>query len=235
MRLLVTRPRRESEALESLLEAQGHEVLVEPLLEIRFAQDIDVDLVGVQALVFTSANGVEAFARVSEARALPVFVVGKVTAGAAQAAGFENVVTSGGDVDLLAADVAEGLDPGHGSVLHAAGSHVAGDLKGLLEAEGFEVRREVLYEAVAATAFTDLARRALEADEIDAVLLYSWRSAICFAELLKREALPGAGLACLCLSKNVAKALDGLNFSKILVAGRPEQDLLLKLLKEASN
>ncbi|TNE38380.1 MAG: uroporphyrinogen-III synthase [Alphaproteobacteria bacterium] len=235
MRLLVTRPEKESAALAAVLMERGHEVLIEPILEIVFDEAQEVPLEGVQALLFTSANGVEAFARVSDNRALPVFAVGKVTAKAARAAGFVIVSVSGGDVDLLAADVAAALGPRNGALLHVAGSHVAGDLKGYLEKRGFEVRRSVLYEARERDAFSEETAKALESGALDGVLLYSWRSANGFAELIRNLGVPLDHVTCYCLSKNVAKALEGLNFKEILVAERPEQDLLLKLLPETSH
>ena len=55
------------------------------------------------SLVFTSANGVAAFAALTPDRALPVFTVGDATAEAARAAGFAAVRSAGGDIGMLAA------------------------------------------------------------------------------------------------------------------------------------
>src|SRR5512138_2054943 len=134
MRILVTRPREESVRLASLLEAKGHDVLVEPLFTIEPEPDAPLDLDGVQALLMTSANGVRAFAQRSPRRDLRVFAVGDATADAARAFDFETVESASGDVGDLARLVRERVRPEDGALLHSAGSVVAGDLAGALEA-----------------------------------------------------------------------------------------------------
>src|SRR5690348_10603821 len=96
MRVLVTRPREEAEALALRLEPLGFEPVIEPLIEVRFPADATVDVAGAQAVVFTSANGVRALKTArggsSLPRTLPVFAVGGTTAAAARAAGFHEVI-----------------------------------------------------------------------------------------------------------------------------------------------
>jgi uroporphyrinogen-III synthase len=80
--------------------------LVDPLLAVvPLSPTIDLD--GVAALAFTSVNGVEAFARLSADRRRPVFAVGDRTARAAREAGFAEVASADGDVEALAALIAE--------------------------------------------------------------------------------------------------------------------------------
>ena len=83
MRLLVTRPEPDATALRAQLIAQGHEVLVEPLITIRFDNADPIELDGVQALIATSRNGLRALASspaIEQARSLPLFAVGPGTA-----------------------------------------------------------------------------------------------------------------------------------------------------------
>jgi uroporphyrinogen-III synthase len=122
MRVLVTRPEADAAALVAALEARGHEALAQPLLTIEPAvPEPPLDLAGVQALLFTSANGVRAFADVSQERGLPVFAVGDASAEAARAARFAKVESASGDVEDLARLVKDRLDPGAGPLLHGAG------------------------------------------------------------------------------------------------------------------
>src|SRR5689334_18038281 len=125
---LVTRPRAEAEALAAALAARGIEAMIEPLLEIEYRQDGVLDLAGVQAILCTSANGVRALARLSDARALPVFTVGEASAVAARMAGFPDVTSADGVVTDLAALVKRSLTPGAGRLVHIAGAEIAGDL-----------------------------------------------------------------------------------------------------------
>lgn len=59
------------------------------------------DISNETGLVFTSANGVKAFARLSDARSNPVYTVGRNTADEARTAGFTRIETAAGDVDDL--------------------------------------------------------------------------------------------------------------------------------------
>src|SRR4051812_16935975 len=104
------------------------------MLDIRNLDNVAIDLTNVQAVLFTSANGVRAFAAAERRRDIPAFAVGEATAAAARLAGFTTVDTAGGDVAALADLVRERLTPARGALLHAAGSAVAGDLSGVLGA-----------------------------------------------------------------------------------------------------
>ena len=231
MRLLLTRPRDESEALAALLATRGHQCLVEPLLEVVFHSDQALELEGAQAVLLTSANGARALAARSEAHGLPAFAVGASTAEAARRAGFDAVESAGGDVNSLAALVAERLRPADGALVHVAGQTVAGDLAALLP--DFEVRRVTLYEAKPAEALSETTVAALKAGELDGALLFSPRTAALLAELgRKADAAEAFGaVSAFCLSEAVADAARPLPWRRILVAERPEQAALLDMLE----
>jgi uroporphyrinogen-III synthase len=173
-------------------------------------------------------------------RELPVFGVGAATAAAAGDAGFHVIHESGGDVDLLAADVRKVCTPQAGALLHIAGSVVARDLGLMLQAQGFEVRKAVLYEAKARRGFSPAVAQALKGEDketsLEAVVLYSPRTARIFKELIDKGGLLSEAqrLSAFCLSENVAKALNGLKLAKIQIADRPRQEDLLKCLDETS-
>src|SRR5690606_13464070 len=153
-------------ALAARIGALGHRAVVEPLLGIRFLDDAVVELSDARALAFTSANGVRALVHAA-GHALParldVFAVGDATAQAARAAGFARVTAAGGDVGSLAAAIVEAGMSRDGVVLHVAGRDRAGDLVGLLQAEGIAARRLVLYAAEWTGALSPAARAALAA------------------------------------------------------------------------
>src|SRR5882724_6752731 len=89
LRALVTRPEEDAAPLAAALAERGIDVTLEPLLAIRPLPEAPIDLAGVQALLFTSANGVRSFAELAGGRdlagwrELPVFAVGNATAAAA--------------------------------------------------------------------------------------------------------------------------------------------------------
>lgn len=146
--LVLTRPAAQSEAfaaeLDRRLPGRFAPMLVAPLLEIAPLGG-PVDLAGVSGLLFSSANGVEAFAAASPERALPALCVGEMTAAAARAHGFA-ARSADGDVTALAALAARAWQPGQGPLLHVRGRHAAGDLIGALAARGIPARAAELYD-----------------------------------------------------------------------------------------
>lgn len=233
--VLVTRPAEDAAPLARRIESLGHRAICEPLLTIRFLDDAALDLDGVQALAFTSANGVRALvhARPDAPRlGFRVFAVGRATAAAAQASGFGNVVTAGGDVNSLARAIVAELRPGPGAVVHVAGRERAGDLVAELAARGLEARRAVVYAADAVESLSPETIAALRADAIDDVVIFSPRTARGFVTLLARAGLARAArrLRLVALSHRVVEAAQGPRFAAVAVAARPDQDALLDLL-----
>ncbi len=234
MRVLVTRPREDAAPLATALAAEGHETLIQPLLRIEPADPPPaLDFAGVQALLFTSANGVRALAALTGRRDLPVFAVGDASAEEAHRAGFAAVESAAGDVEDLARLVTARLRPADGVLFHGAGASLAGDLKGALEAAGFTLHRVVLYKAVAAGDFAPEVREALAAGRLDAVLLFSPRSAETFVTLVTGLGLAAALETCsaVCLSAAVAERVGALPWRRVAVARRPDRPSLVACLK----
>ena len=59
--VLVTRPQQDAVALEAKLRERGFSPLLSPMLKITYLEGARTSLDGVQALIFTSANGVRSF------------------------------------------------------------------------------------------------------------------------------------------------------------------------------
>jgi len=235
--LLNTRPAEDAASLTHALEARGHRVTASPLLDIQFVANATLDLAGVAGLLATSANGVRAFARSSTRRDLPLYAVGDATARTATDAGFDQVHSAAGDVETLAGLVIEHCDPAAGALLHVAGTRIAGDLAGRLEAAGFEVCRAVLYRAETAQELPDMVLAGLNDGMIDGVMFFSPRTVRQFVNLLRDAGLETAVASAdvFCLSATVAEAADVLNWRSVYVAARPDQDALLRLIDEAQN
>lgn len=233
MRLLVTRPSEDAVSVAEQLAGRGHVAIPSPLLTIEYIAGDELSLQGVQAILFTSANGVRAFAQRSTNRFLPALCVGDATGRAATAAGFTSVSSAAGDVEALAQLVRDRLDPKAGTVLHAAGSTVAGALATTLNRLGFTYCREVLYRAVKAETLPETARAALAADGVDGVLLYSPRTGVAFSKLVGEAGLDQklSRVTAYCLSSAVAETVQNLPWATIKTAPIPDQDTLLALVE----
>lgn len=233
-RILVTRPREDAEGVTAELRARGHDVVVEPLLEIVPVPGAAVDATATQGILVTSANGIRALAPRLERRDLPVWAVGDASARAARELGFARVESAGGDVESLAALVSAQADPAGGELLHAAGTVTAGDLAGRLGEAGFAVRRLVLYEARTAQAVSPSLARALADRMVDAGLFFSPRTAATFVRLVSSAGLDDAcaPVAAYALSPAVARELASLPWRTVRTAAAPTQAALLAALDE---
>jgi len=231
-RLLITRPAEDARPLIDRLHDLGIDSLAAPMMEIVHANGAALDLDNVQGFLLTSANGVRALAARTERRDIPCFAVGDATARMARELGFSEVESADGDVDDLARLVISRARPDAGALLHAAGTVSAGDLSGTLTAAGFEVRREVLYEARTLDTLGPDARDALQSGTLDGVIVYSPRTARHFVDLVRVAELEAAlgRLTLFALSGNVSAAADG-TWKKRIIAAHPDQESLLQAVR----
>jgi uroporphyrinogen-III synthase len=223
----VTRAQPGAQATAGRLRAMGFDPLVAPLLEVRALGGGTIDLAGVGALAFTSANGVASFAARSAERGLTVFVVGEATAAAARAAGFASVASADGDVAALAQAIAANAPIG-GEVLHPGPVEPAGDLVGALAALGVSARALAVYQTVARSPDK---RTAALIPALAAVLLHSPKAARALAAHVAER--PAPKLTALCLSEAVAAPLSASGLAAARVAEQPTETALLALLTGA--
>ncbi len=234
--VLITRPEEDALPLAETLRARELRVLIEPMLRIKPIRDVKIDLKGVQALMFTSSNGVRAFAALNKNRELPIFTTGEASARVARNLGFKSVEGADGDVNGLVRLVRHKLKPEGGALFHGAGSVVAGDLASQLTSLGYSLRREVVYEAVQADELSGPLLQKFEAGEIDIVLLFSPRTVETFLGLLKSSGKLDtlAPVTALCMSRAVADAASRATWRDVEVAERPELNAMLSLIERTT-
>ena len=233
MRVMLTRPRPESEVLAEQLRAPGEEILIEPMLNI-VASNEPVSLEGIQAVLATSANGVRCLAATIDQRDLPLFAVGDATARSAADAGFTRIENAQGESEALGRLVAARLSPADGSLLHIRGQNIAGDLAGQLETQGFTVTSAILYRAEPATELSSAARSWLETEKCDAILFFSPRTARTFVSLLNATGLQAccARITALCLSQAVADEAAAISWGDLRIAMTPDSTAMIQLYDE---
>jgi uroporphyrinogen-III synthase len=224
-KIWITRAQPGAAATADRVRALGHEAIVAPLLAVRAMEDAQVDLNGVAALAFTSANGVRCFSDICAERAIRVFAVGAATAQAARAAGFKLVLSADGDVDALAEGIGQRRGELRGVVLHPGAAEPAGDLAGALEKQGVAARSLILYETAPVKLEDEAANQLVQAD---AVLLHSPRAAKALAAVLKLH--PAPKLRALGLSKAVMKPLSRTPLAARAFPSMPLEGALLNLI-----
>ena len=235
MRIVLTRPRDNSEHTAAMLRARGHDVLVAPLLQV---EPVLAELrPHWGAVIITSANAAAALTLHpvrAELIKLPVYAVGKRSGDAAHKAGFTDVTIAGGDVRDLVKVISEHIADAKAPLLYLAGEDRAGDLIGDLAIHGIAAELAVVYRAAPAPFPPELIA-ALKEGKVDAVLHFSRRSADNYLEGAQKAAVlvQALGVRHLCLSAQIAEPLVNAGASMVAVAKRPDEASLIALVDEA--
>lgn len=234
--ILVTRPKEDFKRTADNLAQLGFEALSAPMMDFNQILFSMPEMAEVAALIFTSANGIRAVKDRAEFKAMACYVVGAQTAKLAAECGFEILGQGAGNVsslcEVIAQDyLARGFDK---PLLHISGVHQAGNLSQSLAELSIATHRLQAYEMQkVADIAVDIEQR-LESQTIDAILLYSARSAKIFIEIMKnRQILQKiSDIPVFCLSKNIAEALGKPYLTHIYFVDQPDEDALLALMQE---
>src|SRR6266481_3553489 len=242
MAVLVTRPHPDAEATAAALRAKGLEVLLAPMLRfepVAFHDDADARY---GAVIVTSANalrGIEPHLAGSRLLRLPLFAVGAHTASAAQSAGFHNVIPASGDVaslrDCVLASVKVRELKKASTLLYLAGADIARDLAGELGERGFTVVTHTTYRMIPATSLPREVCDAFVANEVEAVLHYSRRSARAFLDAARAGGVEISALALpqCCISAAVASILRDAGATQVTAAAQSDENALFEALSRA--
>jgi uroporphyrinogen-III synthase len=242
MAILVTRPHPDDEATAAILRARGFEVLLAPMLRfeaLALHEDADTPY---GAVIVTSANALRGIA--SELKGnpmlkLPLFAVGDHTAAAARANGFEQVISAGGDAgnlrDCVLASVKAKALKKTSPLLYLAGADLARDLASELGERGFTVVTQTTYRMVPLSNLPRATCEAFAANQIEAVLHYSRRSARAFLDSVRAAGVEISALSVpqCCISAGVASLLRDAGATQVMVAASPDENALFALLDRA--
>ncbi|MGV8833122.1 MAG: uroporphyrinogen-III synthase [Devosia sp.] len=230
-RMLVTRPEPDAQSSVARLQALDIVALAAPLMERVTLQVSLPPADGFAAVVLTSANAVRTLVDRGDAAAyahLPVLAVGDRTAREAEAAGFERVSSAAGNADDLVNAI--GLSGLKGPLFYPTGKHQSADLAKALAPLGVMVATAKVYDMVAISALPAAVLEGLGAGSINAVLVYSRRTAEIFADLAQSlDRAQRQALAMLCMSEAVAEPLLETHFNRISLADRPDEDAMMAL------
>lgn len=242
MAVLVTRPHPDDVTTAEALRKRGFGVLRAPLLRFEplpFQDDTDA---AYGAVVVTSANALRAIAPQLVGHRLlklPLLAVGENTAAAAHEAGFGEVTASKGDAgalrDLVVARAKSRQLKKSSPILYLAGADLARDLAGELGASGFTVVTQTTYRMAPVPSLPREVCDAFVADEIEAVLHYSQRSARAFLEAAREGGVEISALALpqCCISPSVAAVLRDAGASQVSAAAAPDENSLFDALDRA--
>lgn len=184
------------------------------------------------AVLASSAKGVESIKTLDALRGLPLHTVGETTATAARKRGLTPEIVAGNAAAILPLLLSYYVTQTH--FLYLAGRDRQPALEAGLQAAGHRVTAIEVYEARAVDELTPEACASLNSGEISAALHYSRRSAEIFLSLASAAGLDANLFAFphIALSDDVAAPLraNGLN---VAVAKKPDEKHLLETLADA--
>ncbi len=167
---------------------------------------------------------------------LPLFAVGEHTAAAARKAGFKKVISAGGDAaalrDCVLASVKAKTLKKASPLLYLAGADLARDLAGELGEAALRLCTQTTYRMVPLSSLPRETRDAFAANEVEAVLHYSRRSARAFLEAVRTAGVEISALSVpqCCISAGVATVLRDAGAMRVMVAASPDENALFALL-----
>jgi uroporphyrinogen-III synthase len=229
VKVLLTRPGGENARMAAALTRLGATCLEWPLTRIvPLVERLEVPP-GTEAILFTSANAVRAYAAASAARDLPVFAVGDRTAAVAREAGFAQVTSARGDAQDLAR-LARATR--WRRFLHPRGREAA-ELAVAGAQGGAEVVAPVVYAAEPAGPPPAQVADALATGAVSLVTIWSPRHALILRDWLATVRPPLAATALLGISEAAAAPLRDSGFATVLVADRPDAQAMIDRAAEA--
>jgi uroporphyrinogen-III synthase len=241
MAVLVTRPHPDNEATARALKERGFAVVLAPMLRfepVTSFEETGADYAGVLATSANAMRAVEPHLAASGLLELPLFAVGAHTASEARRLGFAKVISADGDAAKLSGVVRKSIKTKKkqaARLLYLAGADLSRDLAGDLAADGYEVATRTTYRMVSLTALSRQTRDAFAANEVEAVLHYSQRSARAFLDAARADGVEVSALAVpqCCISAHVAAILREAGAMRVLAAASPDEIALFGALERA--
>ncbi|MDB5641288.1 MAG: uroporphyrinogen synthase [Hyphomicrobiales bacterium] len=228
MRVLLTRPEADARRSAARLATLGHEPVLAPLFEIvptsatRPAGAFD-------RLLATSAHAFDHLPDIDDLAPLRIDLVGARTADAARDAGFAKTGITAPDAKALAIAIARERTPPQ-DFLYFAGRERRPDLEAGLAALGHRITPWIVYETRESEAAAAHLAHVWQAQDIDAVLHFSPRSAALYVALAEQAGLLTRALTPLqvAISPRAAQPLNGA--ADVRIAATPDLDGLLACL-----
>lgn len=216
--LIVIRPEPGASATEQAARAMGLDVRMFPLFEVRSLEWTPVPSKAVDALLLGSANALRHGGPALERyRGLPAYAVGKTTATAAKAAGFEIAATGKGGLQQMLGDLA----PGHRRLLRLAGR----ERVDLALPGGVTMTTREVYASDPLPLPPDLTQL-LAAPAV--ILLHSGEAALHFARECSRNRIDRSHLALAAIGPRVATRA-GTGWAALRSASEPSDSALLAM------
>ena len=229
--ILVTRQRNLAVLTASALKAMHHTPLILPMLHIRYFYH-DIEDNNYNSLIFTSINAANACNHITWMRDKLTYAVGGKTANTLSSKNFSKVIhcdqesqNSQSLIKLIRAKES------HGSkLLYISGTEIIGNIDFTLNTLGFDVKREIVYQAIAVDSLSEQAVDSIER-LVRIVTFYSGRTASIFSNLATKYNINLSNKIAICMSQQISQNLNPKIWKDIIISNLSNESSLLQAIQ----
>ena len=229
MHILLTRPLEDIQELILKFQELGHVVSHMPVIKIEKVNYKSINFFEFSGIIFTSSNAIKYLdTRLLDKNKI-CFCVGSATEKKARSAGFQNVVSTDGNVSNLKELILQNFNRSSGKLLYISGEVITNDLDQDLISNGYDVKRIINYTAKPIENLDEKFIEKLKLKMPEIVYIYSQNSALSFLRLIKNYNLGDFWMDTnlMCISEKTSSILNEIKWKKIFIFSPGEEEFLL--------
>ena len=229
MHILLTRPLEDIQELILKFQELGHVVSHMPVIKIEKVNYKSINFSEFSGIIFTSSNAIKHLdTRLIDKNQI-CFCVGSATEKKARSVGFQNVISTDGNVSNLKELILQNFNPSSGKLLYISGEVITNDLDQDLISNGYDVKRIINYSARSIENLDEKFIEKLKLKMPEIVYIYSQNSALSFLKLIKNYNLSDFWMDTnlMCISEKTSSILNEIKWKKIFIFSPGEEEFLL--------
>ena len=229
MHILLTRPLEDIQELILKFQGLGHVVSHMPVIKIEKVNYKSINFSEFSGIIFTSSNAIKYLdTRLLDKNKI-CFCVGSATEKKARSVGFQNVISTDGNVSNLKELILQNFNHSSGKLLYISGEVITNDLDQDLISNGYDVKRIINYTAKSIENLDEKFIEKLKLKMPEIVYIYSQNSALSFLKLIKNYNLGDFWMNTnlMCISEKTSSILNEIKWKKIFIFSPGEEEFLL--------
>ena len=229
MHILLTRPLEDIQELILKFQELGHVVSHMPVIKIEKVNYKSINFSEFSGIIFTSSNAIKYLdTRLIDKNKI-CFCVGSATEKKARSVGFQNVISTDGNVSNLKELILQNFNHSSGKLLYISGEVITNDLDQDLISNGYDVKRIINYSARSIENLDEKFIEKLKLKMPEIVYIYSQNSALSFLRLVKNYNLSDFWMDTnlMCISEKTSSILNEIKWKKIFIFSPGEEEFLL--------
>jgi len=229
MHILLTRPLEDCSEMILKFRSLGHQVSHLPLINVESLKYEEIKFSDYKGIIFTSANAIKFLDFKNIDKKLLCFCVGSATEKKARSVGFQNVISSEGNVNNLKELILQNFDPKDGKLIYVSGEIISFDLDQQLLKQGYSIQRIVNYKTNHNKKFDENFVNELKLKIPDMVYIYSQNSASSFLSFIKIYQFESLWMNTnlMCIGEKTSSILNEIKWKKIFLFNPGEEEFLL--------